>query len=87
MEEKKVADVNAAEMVVRRTLETRYGNKLKSVSFRKCWYSASGQQEFWDVEGTLERKKGLASKEIRNIRYQVDPITGNIMGYEENVPK
>jgi hypothetical protein len=87
MEGRKVADVPAAEMVVRRALETRYGDRLKRVSFRKCWYSASGKQEFWDVEGTLLRKKGLLSKETRNFRYQVDPDAGNIIGYEENIPK
>jgi len=87
MAQRKVADSPAAETAVRRALETRYGDKLKSVSFRKCWYSASGRQEFWDVEGTLIRKKGMLSKETRNFRYQIDPDTGNIIGYEENIPK
>jgi len=87
MVEKKVDDVPAAEMVVRRALETRYGDKLKNITFRKCWYSASGEQEYWDVEGTLRRKKGILSKEIRNFRYQVDPEKGSIIGYEENIPK
>jgi len=87
MAEKKVPDVPAAEMVVRRVLETRYGEKLKRLSFRKCWYSASGTHEFWDVEGTLLRKKGILTKEWRNFRYQVDSDTGNIIGYEENIPK
>ena len=74
-------------MVVRRELETKYGGKLKSVVFRKCWYSVTGTQGFWDVEGTLVRKKGICSKETRNFRYQVAEDTGNIIGYEENVPK
>ena len=87
MAERKIADATAAETVVRRAMETQYGDKLKTLSFRKCWYSCSGKQEFWDVEGTLVRKKGIISKEIRNFRYQIDPETGNIIGYEENVPK
>ena len=84
---KKIADAPAAETVVRRSLEAQYGNKLKSLSFRKCWYSSAGKQEFWDVEGTLIRKKGIFSKETKNFRFQVDPDTGNIVGYEEIIPK
>ena len=87
MVDKKIADAPAAETVVRRALETQYGDKLKSLSFRKCWYSSSGSQEFWDIEGTLTRKKGMMSKETRNFRYQIEPDTGNIIGYEENIPK
>ena len=87
MIEKKIADAEAAETVVRRSMENQYGAKLKSLSFRKCWYSASGEQEFWDVEGTLVRKKGLCRKETKNFRYQIDPDTGNIIGHEEVVPK
>lgn len=87
MAERKVADATAAETVVRRQMEAQYGDRLKSISFRKSWYSAAGGQEFWDVEGTIARKKGLLGKETRNFRYQIDPNTGNIMGYEEVEPK
>ncbi len=87
MAEKKIADAPAAETVVRIKLETEYGDKLKSLVFRKSWYSASGKQEFWDVEGTLKRKKGWLSKETRNFRYQIDPDTGNIIGHEDIIPK
>ncbi len=85
VEEKKVPDVPAAEMLVKRAMETRYGAKLKNIAFRKCWYSAAGQQEFLDVEGAIEVKKGLMTKETRNFRYQIDPKTGNIIGYEDNI--
>jgi len=87
MAEKKIADATAAEMVVRRALETQYGDKLKNLSFRKCWYTSAGTKEFWDVEGTLTRKKGILSKERKNFRYQIDPDTGNIVGYDEIIPK
>ena len=86
MMQKRIADATAAEAVVRRVLDDQYGNKLKVLSFRKCWYSAAGKQEFWDVEGTLIRKKGILGSEARNFRYQVDPDTGNIIGYEFNIP-
>jgi len=84
-DEKRVTDVPAAEMLVKRAMETRYGKNLKKVSFRKCWYSAAGEQEFLDVEGAVEVKKGFMGKEIRNFRYQIDPKTGNIIGYEDNI--
>jgi len=87
MAEKKIGDATVAETVVRRTLESQYGDRLKVVSFRKCWYSSAGRQDFWDIEGTFIRKKGLLSKEKRNFRYQVDPDSGNILGYEEVIPK
>ena len=80
-EDKKVADAPGAEMVVRRALDTQYADKLKNVKFRKAWYSSEGKQEFWDVEGNFELKKGNDKK--RNFRYQVDPWRGNILGYEE----
>jgi hypothetical protein len=85
VEEKKVADVPGAEMLVKRAMETRYGKNLKNVSFRKCWYSAAGTQEFLDLEGAIELKKGFMNKEVRNFRYQIDPKSGNIIGYEDNI--
>ncbi len=45
------------------------------------------RQEFWDVEGSLTYRKGVLSVETINFRYQVDPETGNIIGYEEILPK
>ena len=87
MTERKIADTSAAETVVRRVMETKYGDKLRSISFRKCWYSSAGKQEFWDVEGSLIWKKGVLSKETRNFRFQIDPDNGNVIGYEEITPK
>lgn len=87
MSDKKIADASAAETVVRRALEAQYGDRLKGLSFRKCWYSAAGVQEFWEVEGTFIRKKGLLGKEARNFKYQIHPGNGSIMGYEEVTPK
>jgi hypothetical protein len=86
MMQKKIADATVAEAVVRGMLENQYANKLKLLSFHKCWYSAAGKQEFWDVEGTLIRKKGILGSEARNFRYQVDPDTGSIIGYEISIP-
>ncbi len=83
---RKIADATAAETAVRAALETQFAGRLKGVSFRKCWYSAAGRQEFWDVEGTLVRKRGLMGQDAQDFRYQVDPESGNIIGYEYRLP-
>jgi len=83
----KIGDASAAETVVRRALEAQYGDRLKGLSFRKCWLSAASDQKFWEVEGTFTRKKGMLGKEARNFKYQIHPGNGSIMGYEEVTPK
>jgi hypothetical protein len=80
-EEKKVRDAFDAEAAVRRRLEAQYGDQIQELSFTKMWYSTAGSKEFWDVEATLHLKKGKVKQ--KNIRYQVDPITGDIFGYQE----
>ena len=79
--EEKVGDAFGAEAVVRRTLEAQYGDKIKELSFSKSWYSSAGSKEFWDVEGVLRLKKGKVKQ--RSFRYQIDPVSGEIMGYQE----
>ncbi|MDD5288425.1 MAG: hypothetical protein PHY28_04870 [Dehalococcoidales bacterium] len=87
MIQKKIADGSGAEGVVRRQMEAQYGDKLKNVYFRKSWLSNAATQQFWEVEGTVEWKKGLFSKQKRNFRYQIEPEQGNIIGKEEIAPK
>ena len=60
---RKIADAPAAEAAVRDALQTQYGNNLKGLSFRKCWYSSAGRQEFWDVEGTFIQKRGILGRD------------------------
>ena len=83
---RRITDAPDAELAVREALEAQYGNSLKSLSFRKCWYSAAGRQEFWDLEGTFIRKTGVFANETKNFRYQVDPETGRVIGYELITP-
>lgn len=89
MTEKKISDGDAAESVVRRHIEARYGDKYRGISFRKAWYTPVGSSGsgLWDVEGTFEFKKGLLRKARRTFKYQVDAETGNIIGHEEFTPK
>jgi len=81
VEEKKIRDALDAECAVRRKLEAQYGDQIKELSCTKIWYSTAGSKEFWDVEATLRLKKGKVKQ--KNIRYQVDPTTGDIFGYQE----
>lgn len=87
MSRKKEIDAAAAEAAVRRMLEGQYGAKIRSLTFGKVWYSASGTTEFWEVQGVLIYKKGIFSKERRNFRYQIDPDSGEAIGYEETIIK
>lgn len=80
-QERKVISAFDAEAVVRRSFEKQHADKIKVLNFYKSWYSSSGTKEYWDVEGFLELKKGKTKK--RTFRYQVDPATGEVFGYEE----
>jgi hypothetical protein len=83
MSQKKAIDATAAEAAVRRMLEGQYGGKIRSLTFDKVWYTAAATREFWEVQGVLIYRKGVFGKERRNFRYQVDPDSGEVMGYEE----
>lgn len=84
---RKVADAPAAEAAVRDALKTQYGKNFTEVNFRKCWYSSAGRQEFWDVEGTFILKRGILGRDTKSFRYQVDPDSGRVIGYEINAPE
>jgi hypothetical protein len=86
MQQKNIGDAPAAEGAVRNALHSQYGNKLTRLIFRKCWYASAGRQEFWDVEGSFIEKRGILGRETRGFRYQVDPDSGRILGYELITP-
>ncbi len=86
MQQRKISDAPAAESAVREALQSQYSKNIKGLTFRKCWYSSAGRQEFWDVEGTFIEKKGMLGRETKNFRYQVDPDSGRIIGYELMTP-
>jgi hypothetical protein len=80
--QKKIADAPGAEGAVREALQSQYGKNMKGLTFKKCWYSSAGRQEFWDVEGTFIHKLGIMGREVKSFRYQVDPDSGRVIGYE-----
>ena len=82
-EGKQVVDASAAQMAARRHLEDQHGNKLIELRVRKCWYTTGASRDVWDIEGTAVIKKGMFGKEQRAFRYQVDPGSGAVIGFEE----
>lgn len=82
-EEQRIVDASAAQMAARRHLEAQHGDKLVELKVRKCWYSTGANRDVWDVEGIAVIKKGLFGKEQRAFKYQIDPTSGAVIGFEE----
>ena len=75
-------DASKAQMAVIKYLESAYMNYLKEVHFTKCWYSHVGDQSFWDVEGFMLTTKKVGGSNEMHFRFQVDPNSGEVLGYE-----
>ncbi len=75
-------DASQAQMAVIKYLESAYMNYLKEVHFTKCWYSHIGSQSFWDVEGFMLTTKKIGGSNEMHFRFQVDPNSGDVLGYE-----
>ena len=75
-------DASQAQMAVIKYLESAYMNYLKEVHFTKCWYSHLGGQSFWDVEGFMLTTKKVGGSNEMHFRFQVDPNSGEVLGYE-----
>ena len=75
-------DASQAQTAVTKYLESTYANHLKEVHFTKCWYSHAGNQSFWDVEGLMLTKKKISGSNELHFRFQVDPNSGEVLGYE-----
>jgi len=82
-DERRVVDASGAQMAARRHLESQHGDKLIELKVRKCWYSTGATKDVWDVEGIAVIKKGMFAKEQRAFKYQIDPTSGAVIGFEE----
>ena len=83
MGEARIRDAFSAQSAVRRHLETQYGAvKIKNIKFTKVWYSTRARMDVWEAEGDITVRKGLIGKEVGHFKFQIDPITGNINGFE-----
>ena len=80
-EQGKIGNALEAEAVVRRRFEAVHGDRIEDLSISRVWYSSAGTKEVWEVQGTLRLKKDRGKE--KSIRYLVDPVGGEIFGYEE----
>ena len=83
MSEIRVEDATSAQAAARRHLEGLYGSdRIKRVSFTKTWYATGATKDVWEVEGDVVIKRGMFSKEVRHFKFQIDPETGRVIGFE-----
>ena len=82
-DELRIKDASGAKMAAQRQLENEYGKKLVELKMKKCWYVPGKYKNVWELEGTATIKKGLFGKENRIIKWQIDPISGAVIGFEE----
>ncbi|RLF18786.1 MAG: hypothetical protein DRZ82_07650 [Thermoprotei archaeon] len=72
-----------AQQVATSYLKKLYGKmKISQVRFTRIWFTTYGTRDVWEVEGVVILKRGMLSKETRNFRLQLDPLTGRIIGFE-----
>jgi len=82
-EDVRIKDATSAQSAARRHLEAHYGvDKIKDVKFTRTWYATGARMDVWEVEGDVTVKKGLIGKDVRHFKYQIDPATGNVVGFE-----
>jgi len=82
-EEVRIRDATSAQSAARRHLEAQYGaDKVVNIKVTRCWYSTGTRMDVWEVEGDVTIKKGLIRKEVRHFKYQIDPVTGSVVGFE-----
>lgn len=83
MEEKGIVDASGAQMSARRHVEGQRGDKLIELKVRKCWYSTGAIRDVWEIVGIGIIKKGMFSKQQRPFKYQIEAVSGAVIGFEE----
>ena len=82
----RVDDATAAEFAARRYLESQYPGKAIEVKFTKIWLVGGKGKDVWEVEGILSMRKAGLLKDRKSFRFQIDAVTGDVIGFE-NVRK
>ena len=83
MGEMRVMDATSAQLAARRHLESVYGSdKIVSMTVSRVWFVAGKTRDVWEVEGEVVVKKGAFKKETRHFKFQIDPETGRVIGFE-----
>jgi hypothetical protein len=79
----RIEDAGGAQASAKRFLAAQFGpKKVKEVNFSKAWYATGAQRDIWEVEGDAMVKTGWFSKETVHFKFQVDPMTGNVIAFE-----
>jgi len=84
VEQLRVRDANDAKAVAYSHLEMQlYPSKILGVSFARVWYSEGVRRDIWELEGRIKVKVGLLRTRRKHFRLQIDPASGNILGFDQ----
>ena len=83
MTQQKCTDASDVEFALKNHFESKYGKKLLNVKFRSVYYQGGSVRDIWEADGDIILKGFLWSKKRQSFRYQVDPKSGKIIGYQE----
>ncbi len=82
MREIRIKDASDAQSAAIRHLEANYADRIAEIRISKVWYSAGRAMDVWEVEGIVSLKKAVLRKESRRFKFQIDPLTGDVIGFE-----
>ncbi len=83
MAEQKLEDALSVKLALKNYFQSEHGNKLVNVELRKVWYHGGVEKDIWEAEGDVILKGFLWTKKRRSFKYQLDPKSGAIIGYQE----
>ncbi len=83
MAEQKLPDALSVELALKNHFCSKYSAKFIDVEFRKIWYQGGSERDLWEAEGEITIKRFLWFKKRRSIRYQLDPLSGDVVGYQD----
>ncbi|MFQ5950641.1 MAG: hypothetical protein ACE5KH_00985 [Candidatus Geothermarchaeales archaeon] len=84
MEQLRVRDANDAKAIAYSHLEMQlHPKKILGVSFARVWYSEGVRRDTWELEGRVRVKQGLLRTRRKRFRLQIDPVSGNILGFDQ----
>lgn len=81
-EEIRVEDATTAQLAAKRYLEAHNPGRIADIKISKVWYRTGKSMDVWEVEGLVTLRKGFMKKEQRPFRFQINPNTGDVIGYE-----
>jgi hypothetical protein len=84
MQQLRVRDANDAKAIAYSHLEMQlHPKEVLGISFERVWFSEGIRRDVWEIEGVVKVKKGFLSSERKHFRLQIDPASGNILGFDQ----